>query len=118
MKKSLLTKGFQLLVLMLFTSNMLNAQTLLDEKFEGTAMPIGWTFQSTTTDPYKTWTFYDSYDDLEVEASQTIPQNEWVISPSYDLSSFSNIYLTVSPWMYIQNMADFCNNTFDYKVLV
>jgi hypothetical protein len=119
MKKLVLTKGFLFLVLMLLTNNFLNAQTLLDEKFDGTAMPAGWTFQSTTTDPNGTWTFYDAYDDLEVATAAGIaPQNEWVISPSYDLSSFSNIYLTVSPWMYIRNIADFSNNTFDYKVLV
>ncbi len=119
MKKLVLTKGFQFLVLMLLTNNFLNAQTLLDEKFEGTAMPAGWTFQSTTTDPNGTWTFYDQFDDVEVNCDpNTPPRNEWVITPSYDLSSFSNIYLTVSPWMVSENMADFSNNTFDYKVLV
>ena len=108
-----------ILTLFLMANNILNAQTLLDEKFEGTAMPAGWTFQSTTTDPTHTWTFYDSFDDLEVEANAGIAaQNEWVITPSYDLSTFSNIYLTVSPWMAILNMTDFINNTFDYKVLV
>ena len=100
-------------------NTILNAQTLLDEKFEGTAMPLGWIFLSTSTNAYNTWTFYDNFDDLEVNATAGIAaQNEWVITPSYDLSTFSNIYLTVSPWMYIQNMADFTNNTFDYKVLV
>lgn len=119
MKKSLLTKGFQLLVLMLLTSNMLNAQTLLDEKFEGTAMPAGWTFQSTNADPNYTWTFYPDFDDVEVNSGAGAPaQNEWVISPSYDLSNFSNIYLTVSPWMFVGNLADFSNNTFDFKILI
>lgn len=108
-----------ILILFLMANNILSAQTLLDEKFEGTAMPVGWTFQSTLTELLYTWNFYDEYDDLEINSGAGIaPQNEWVITPSYDLSSFSNIYLTLSPWMFIQNVADFNNNTFDYKVLV
>ena len=108
-----------MLVLFLITNNNLSAQTLLDEKFEGTAMPLGWIFQSTTTTPRYTWTFYDIYDDVEVNYDPNIPaQNEWLITPSYDLSTFSNIYLTFSPWMFVQNIADFNNDTFDFKMLV
>ena len=108
-----------LLTFFLCANCNLIAQTLLDEKFEGTSMPVGWTFQSTTNEPYNTWTFYDLYDDLEINSGAGIaPQNEMVITPSYDLSTFSNIYLTVSPWMYVENIADFSNNTFDFKVLI
>lgn len=110
-------KGIQLFVLILITSNISNAQTQLDEKFEGTSMPIGWTFQSTISDPFYTWTFYDEYDDIEIAESQTTPQNEWIISPSYNLSTYSNIYLSFSPWMFI-NRADFVDDTFDFKVLI
>lgn len=104
-------------ILLLITSNSSNAQTLLDESFEGTSMPTGWTFQSTTSEPFYTWTFYDQYDDLEVAESNIAPQNEWVISPSYDLSTFSNIYLTFSPWMYF-NREDMVADAFDFKVLI
>ncbi len=110
-------KTIQVFVLILFTSNISNAQTLLDEKFEGTSMPIGWSFQSTITDPTYTWTFYDGYDDVEIAESETTPQNEWIISPSYNLSTFSNIYLSFSPWMYV-NRVDFVADTFDFKVLI
>lgn len=110
-------KRIQLFVLMLITVNISNAQTILDEKFEGTSMPIGWVFQSTTSDPFYTWTFYDNFDDVEVYESKTTPQNEWIISPSYNLSTFSNIYLSFSPWMFM-NRIDFISNTMNYKVLI
>jgi hypothetical protein len=103
---------------LLLVSNFSFSQTLMDEKFEGTTLPLGWTIQSTiTNDPFYTWTFYDDYDDIEIAESQTTPQNEWVVTPSYDLSSFSDVYLSFSPWMYLIR-PDFVADTFDFKVLV
>lgn len=111
-----ITKSILIIVMVLFFSHSNYAQTILDEKFEGTAMPPGWVFQSTLTDQ-NTWAFYDIYDDLEVYESNTTPQNEWVISPSFDLSNYSNLYLTFSPWMYF-NQSDFVSDTMDYKILI
>ncbi len=118
MRKNLQTKlSLKLLSILFFSLFQANSQTVFDEQFDGLTMPLGWSFQSTNADPYYTWTFYDSYDDVEVAESETSPQNEWIISPSYDLSSFSNIYLIFSPWMYA-NRADFVSNTSGFKVLV
>lgn len=112
-------KAKLLCVLLLLISNISHSQTVLDEKFEGTTMPTGWTFQSTISDPnYSyTWEFFDAYDDVEVYTSPTKTQNEWLISPSFNLTSYSNLYLTFSPWIYI-NRADFAANVFDFNVLV
>jgi hypothetical protein len=119
MKTLLLLKSqIKFSLFLLLVTNFSFSQTLLDEKFLGTTLPSGWTIQSTITDdPTYTWTFYNEFDDMEITESKTTPQNEWFISPSYDLSSFSDIYLSFSPWMYLIR-PDFAADTFDYKVLI
>jgi hypothetical protein len=110
-------KKYLQIILIVLLANLGFSQTLVDEKFEGTAVPLGWTLQSTLSDPLYTWTFYDSYDDFEVYASDTNVQNEWLISPSYNLTTYSNLYLTFSPWMYVKR-SDFTANVFNFNVLV
>lgn len=119
MKTLLLLKSqIKFSLFLLLVSNFSFSQTLMDEKFLGTTLPAGWSIQSTITDdPAYTWTFYDDFDDIEIAESLTTPQNEWVLTLSYNLSTFNDIYFSFSPWMFL-NRADFTADTFDFKVLI
>ncbi len=76
--------------------------TLLDQGFEGTTFPpTGWTTQNLTTDPALQWvvsTIEHSGSGAAKVSSQnpaTIARDEWLISPSKDLSSINNPCLKV-----------------------
>lgn len=91
------------LFVLFFISNALTSQTLMEEKFQGSALPSGWTISSTATIPDEKWTFYDVYDDMEVYESSTVAQNEWVYLPSFDLKSYSSMFFNFSLWLYNRN---------------
>ncbi len=96
-KTQLFGKLFLLLIVMI--SAQTKAQTFLNESFTGTAMPTGWTAGSTTTGDF-TWTFYDAYDDMEVYERSGTAQNEHITTPSMNLSSANNVYVSFSLWLF------------------
>ena len=96
---------------------IVNAQTLLDESFEGPEFPAGWEIISTNDDPEYNWTFFSDYGDMEIYESNTNPQDEWLLTPFIDLSDYSEMYFTFSPWMYVPVAAQ-ANDTFNFTVNV
>ncbi len=71
--------------------------TLLDQGFEGTTFPpTGWTVQNLTSDPSLQWTT-TTYEHsgtkgakIESQNPAVIARDEWLISPSMDLTTITN----------------------------
>ena len=87
-------------LIILFTFIKIGSQTILNETFTGNSLPDGWSISSTATDYYERWNFYDDYDDVELNESSTIAQNEWLYLPSLNLQSYSEMYFNFSLWLY------------------
>lgn len=87
-------------MILMLTICTTKSQTLMDETFAGTSLPTGWSISSTATNPDEQWTFYDLYDDIELNESSTVAQNEWLFLPNFNLQSYSEMYFNFSLWMY------------------
>lgn len=98
------------LLTLFFASNALYSQILMEESFQGTTLPSGWSISSTAIIPDERWTFYDDYDDMEVYESSTIAQNEWVYLPSFDLQTYSSMYFNFGLWLYNRNSYQIANS--------
>ena len=90
---------FILIATLMLMFEILNAQTLLNETFTGTSLPTGWSISSTATIPVENWTFYNSYHDVEVYESKTVPQNEWLYLPALNLQTYNSMFFNFSLWM-------------------
>ena len=89
-----------LFVTILLGINTVKSQQIFNEIFSGTSLPTGWSISSTATIPAEKWTFYDTYDDIEVYESTTVSQNEWLYLPKVNLKSYSEAYFNLGLWFY------------------
>lgn len=86
---------------------------LLSESFETSVPPAGWTLQGTHTGT-ETWyqETYDPYDGSYYASvqydPQLIPQDEWLVSPAFNLAAAGG---TVSLWS--NGSVYWCRDTFD-----
>lgn len=90
-----------------------NAQTLINESFNSTIIPAGWTKQSLASGN-NTWNFQNGFGAYMF--SGTVVQNEWLITPSFNTQSFSSMYLQL--YLKIGQMDMITNNTSDFFIKV
>lgn len=76
----------------LFLTFLTNAQVLINETFPTQVPPTGWTLQSTASGT-NTWSYFASGAGAALFHSGTNQQNEWLITPTLNLTNLTNCYL-------------------------